>query len=229
MSHTLFDPIDAERKQTLNAVAIELRERLPWLWTPGFSIGRIEGYEPGIFGTRAGTFDNINSYNALHEIAHAIELVKSEPTAWKRRLGVTSFGMRIKSYQTIAGKRYYEPETLQATQRECRVGAIQLHLLQAGGYKDDDFKTHFVETLKYMADSYLGGASILNAHDPAKYTSENKTWVNLRTTLIDQEYKKHTPESIQTTWLEVSHHLAKKKFTADYASPIVCSDTVLSL
>ena len=225
MSLALFDPIEAERKQTIEEVAIELRERLPWLWTKGFAIARIEGYEPGVFGSRAGTFDNINVYNVLHEVSHAIELVASEPTMWKRRLGQPNFGMRIKSYQTVAGERYYEPVTMQATQRECRVGAIQLHLLQAGGYKHEDFKKDFVEVLKYMADSYYGGDSILNAHDPAKYTRGQKQWVAARTRIIESEYKKYTPASIESVWGDVAQYLAKKDFELDSKVLSFQSDT----
>lgn len=215
MSLALFDSLDAEKKQPLSAVAVELRERLPWLWAPGFAIGRVEGYKPGFFGARAGTNDNINAYNVLHEVSHAIELVGSEPLTWKRRLGQPNFGMQIKSYQTVSGKRYYEPETMQATQRECRVGAIQLHLLQAGGYSHENFKMDFVEVLKYMADSYFGGDSILNAPEPEKYTPGQKIWVSTRATIIDNEYNMHTPESIQRIWSDVAKHLAKKDFNIE--------------
>lgn len=193
-------------------MAVELRERLPWLWAPGFAIGRVEGYKPGVFGARAGTYDNVNAYNVLHEVSHAIELVGSEPLMWKRRLGQPNFSMRIKSYQIVGGERYYEPRTMQATQRECRVGAIQLHLLQAGGYSHENFKTHFVEVLDYMADSYFGGDSILNSPDPKKYTPRQKIWVNTRANIIDQEYNTHTSESIQRIWSNVAKHLAKKDF-----------------
>lgn len=226
MSLALFDPIDADTKKPFEAIAVELRERLPWLWTPGFAIARIEGYEPGFFGCRAGFHDSLSAYNALHEISHAIEMVKSEPTQWKRRLGQSNFGMRIKSFQTVMGERYYEPVTMQATQRECRVGAIQLHLLQAGGYNCDNFKTDFVEVLKYMADSYYGGDSISNAHEPEKYTAGQKKWVNTRAKIIEKEYKTYTPESIQLAWQEVSKHLSKKDFDLDSKSPVYRADTV---
>lgn len=215
MSLALFDPIDANRQQPFKAISIELRERLPWLWRPGFAIARTEGYKPGFFGCRAGMPDNLDVYNVLHEISHAIEMVKSEPTMWKRRLGQDNFGLRIKSYQTVAGQRYHEPITMQATQRECRVGAIQLHLLQAGGYNSDNFKTDFVTVLKYMADSYFGGDCILNTYDPEKYTTKQKKWVNVRTKIIEQEYKKYTQESIQLVWTGVTDFLAKKDFDLD--------------
>lgn len=229
MSLALFDPLDADRKQSFEAIAIELRERLPWLWTPGFAIAKIEGYEPGHFGCRAGLYDSLNAYNALHEVSHAIEMVGSEPDKWKRRLGQSNFGMRIKSFQTVMGERYYEPETMQATQRECRVGAIQLHLLQAGGYTHENFKTHFVEVLKYMADSYYGGDSILNAHEPEKYTAGQKKWVKARMKIIEQEYKKHTPESIQQVWGDISKHLAKKDFDLESKAAVFRSSTVPSM
>lgn len=215
MSLSLFDPIDAQAKLSMDALAIQLRERLPWLWTSGFGVARIEGYQPGVFGARAGTMD-ASVYNVLHEVAHAIELVESEPATWKRRLGQPNFGMRIKSYQTVMGQRYYEPKTMQATERECRVGAIQLHLLQAGGYQHSTFKKKYVEVLKYMADSYFGGDCILNSHDPAKYTEGEKEWVRLRTELFDNAYAQYTPQRVQAVWDEVAKHLAKKGFELKY-------------
>ena len=215
MSLSLFDPIDANTKLSMDELAVQLRERLPWLWTPGFGVARIEGYQPGVFGARAGTFD-ASVYNVLHEVAHAIELVGSEPTMWKRRLGQPNFGMRIKSYQTVMGERYHEPKTMQATERECRVGAIQLHLLQAGGYVHVSFTKKYVEVLKYMADSYFGGDCILNSHDPKKYTDGEKEWVRIRTKLLKDAYAQYTPSRVQEVWGEVAKHLAKKGFELEY-------------
>lgn len=212
MSLALFDPISSETKAPLDAIAIELRERLPWLWNEGFALSRIEGYQPGMFGCRAGFHDSLNAYNALHEISHAIELVGSEPTMWKRRLGQPNFGMRIRSYQTIAGERYYEAVTMQATERECRTGAIQLHLLKAGGYTNREFTSNFVRVLKYMADSCFGGNSILNANDPSKYTKGQKEWVNTRKELLLSAYKKYSIEDIEHTWKDICNHLTKKDF-----------------
>lgn len=210
MSSTLFDTVSAHDKLSMDELAVQLRERLPWLWTPGFNIARIEGYAPGVFGARAGTFD-ASAYNVLHEVAHAIEMVKSEPTQWKRRLGKSNFGMRIKSFQTIGGERYYDAVTMQATQRECRVGAIQLHLMEAGGYDSNSFVRRYVEVLKYMADSCFGGDSILNAHVPEKYTPGQQEWVRVRTQLLQEAYAQYTQESVQDLWATISKHLAKKE------------------
>ena len=229
MTLAIFESLHADKKQSFEAICIELRERFPWLWTPGFNVGAIEGYIPGVFGCRAGPHENLNVYNVLHEVSHAIELLKSEPSAWTRRLRKTSFGMRIKSYQTIGGVRYHEAETMQATQRECRVGAIQLHLLQAGGYRNNKFKNDFIETLKYMADSHLGGDSILNAHDPKKYMTGQKQWFSTRLNLIEHEYKVYTPESIKLAWAKVSHQLAKRHFKSAPYPLLANNDPELSI
>lgn len=216
MTLALFESADVHATLTMEDLALQLRERLPWLWAPGFNIACIEGYRPGVFGARAGTLD-ANAYNVLHEVAHAIEIVNSDPQRWKRRLGQSDYGMRIKSYQTIAGERYYEPVTMQATERECRVGAIQLHLLQAGGYATESFVQRYVVVLKYMADSCFGGSSILNARDPAKYTPAQQEWVRTRTQLLEAAYAQYTPQSIQDIWSEVTKVLAKKNVDLPHA------------
>ena len=212
-ANLLFDPIPASRKQPLASIAQELSERLPRLVAmSGFVIGRNEGYQPGVFGARAGLYDDLNVQNVLHEVAHAIEMKHSTPTRWKHRLNDLNYGMRIKSFQTVLGERYHEPRTTQATERECRVGAIQLHLLEMGGYRADQFTGSFVRSLKYMADSYLGGDCILNAYEPDKYTDGQKEWVRLRTEWLQQEYLRHTPDSIYLDLADIVGHLHKKKF-----------------
>lgn len=105
---------------------------------------------------------------------------------------------------------------MQATERECRVGAIQLHLLQAGGYVHASFTKKYVEVLKYMADSYFGGDCILNSHDPKKYTDGEKEWVRIRTKLLKDAYAQYTPSRVQEVWGEVAKHLAKKGFELEY-------------
>lgn len=165
-----------------------------------------------VYSARAGLYDDLNVQNVLHEVAHAIEMKHSTPTRWKHRLNDLNYGMRIKSFQTVLGERYHEPRTTQATERECRVGAIQLHLLEMGGYRTDQFTGSFVRSLKYMADSYLGGDCILNAHEPDKYTDGQKEWVRLRTEWLQQEYLRHTPDSIYLDLADIVGHLHKKKF-----------------
>lgn len=106
-ANLLFDPILASRKQPLASIAQELSDRLPRLVAmPGFVIGRNEGYQPGVFGARAGLYNDLNVQNVLHEVAHAIEMKHSTPTRWKHRLNDLNYGMRIKSFQTVLGERY---------------------------------------------------------------------------------------------------------------------------
>ena len=81
-----------------------------------------------------------------------------------------------------------------------------------GGYRTDQFTGSFVHSLKHMADSYLGGDCILNAYEPDKYTDGQKEWVRLRTEWLQQEYLRHTPDSIYLDLADIVGHLHKKKF-----------------
>jgi hypothetical protein len=204
----LFDPILPRRKQTLPAIELELRERLPWLWQPAFKINRCEGYDGESFGARAGFYDDLNVLNVLHEVSHACEMTLLPTHVWRRRVKQTTWGLRIKSFNTVGGERYYEPATLQATERECRVAGIQLHLLEMGGYDTFGFCEDMVIALKYMDDAYFGGDTILNAHEPEKYTAGNKEWVALRRALIEAAYRAFTKEDIQERWSSVMSWLA---------------------
>jgi hypothetical protein len=66
------------------------------------------------------------SYMALyHEISHAIEIVNKHP----ERLALNYFGMSVKTQVEVAGNFYDQPVTTQATERECRVNAIQAKLM----------------------------------------------------------------------------------------------------
>lgn len=213
VTFALFDPVLASRKQSLAAIAQELQSRLGgYLQVPGFAIGRHEGYRPGSFGARAGFQDDMSAQNVLHELAHAVELLHSSPTQWKRRLGFDNFNLRIRSYQTVAGQKYYEPVTTQSTERECRVGAIQLHLMEQAGYDTSDFTRSFVRSLRYMSDSYLGGDSILNTESSLDYTPQQQQWVALRTMWVESQYAQHSAQSIRADIALVCEHLSKKNF-----------------
>ena len=206
----LFDCISADVDKPFDEVFMEVKTRLPWLCDKNFKAGRHEGYKPGNFGSCAGLADNVNAYNLLHEVAHAFEIMESEPLKWKARLALPNFGMRIKSYQTFGGQRYYEPKTMQATIRECRVGGIQKYLQQLAGYDISTFDEEFTRTLVYMSDSYFGGSSILNSHDPAKYTKEEKEWVQTRVDLINKSFNNTSLEKLQNQWVQISAIFEKR-------------------
>lgn len=205
----LFDKISASTKQPIYKIKAEISERLPWLVHPAFKIGRHEGYSGDSFGASAGLIDNTTSKNVLHEVAHAVEITRLPQRIWRRRVKHAQFEMRVKSYNEVLGDRYYEPVTMQATERECRVGGIQLRLLEMGDYDTEGFVEDFVITLKYMADYYMGGSCPLNTHDPADYTDEHKRWIKTRTDLVLQAYNEYTPEVIQQQWSEVMGWLGR--------------------
>lgn len=207
----LFDLINAEKKQSLKAIRSDLQERLPWLIQPGFYIGRHEGYDGRAFGARAGPHDNINTKNVLHEVAHAVELTLLPTKVWKRRIKYPQYNMKVKSFVTVMGERYYEPVTMQATERECRVGGIQLRLLEMGDYQTKDFTEEFTITLKYMADYYMGGSCPLNTPDPADYDEQQQLWFDTRVALIKQSYDRFTPQEITERWSSVMTFLNKSK------------------
>lgn len=205
----LFEPISADENQSIAEVANVLRERLPWLWEPAFKIGAHEGYDGRSFGARAGTLENVNLKNVLHEVSHAVELTLLPTRVWKRRIKRAQYELRIKSYNDLFGQRYYEPVTMQATERECRVGGIQLRLLEMGDFDTKDFVQDFAITLKYMADYYEGGSCPLNQHDVSKYNEEQRRWLNTRVDLIMKAYNEFTPEIIMSRWHEVMAWLGK--------------------
>lgn len=194
---------NSEEKQPLHAIEGALRERLPWLWQPAFKIDASEGFIDFVFGARAGPEDNLNALNVLHEVSHAIEITQSKPRSWKRRLCLPNHGLEITTFQTILGKRYLEPTTMQCTERECRVAGIQQHVLEMGGFDTRSFANDFVLTLRYLPDSHLGGDSVMNAHDPYEYTDEQKRWVQTRLSIVKASYDTWSAFTIQAQWSKV--------------------------
>jgi hypothetical protein len=193
---------DCEALQSLDDIVAELKTTLPWLWHSRFNVGAHQGYhgDTRTFGACAGFSYHLRTYNVLHEVAHAIEMTLLTPDVWHERITLDDFGMQILSYQDVMGERIYEPMTMQPSKRECRVGGIQLRLLEAGGYDTSDFVEKYVVTLKYMADSHFGGSCPLNTHDPADYNDKQKKWVAVRTKAVMAAYEAFTVEDLQSRW-----------------------------
>ena len=116
---------DGTNEQSFDAVVAEAKMRLPWLWLDGFRVADAAGYDGNSFGVIAGPHTNKTVWNLTHEVAHMIEMTTLSSSTWKRRSSVSAFGMRIKTSVTIGGRVYYEPATMQATERECRVEAFR--------------------------------------------------------------------------------------------------------
>lgn len=207
MTRNAFQYMSSENIAKFEDVVLDVKNRLPWLLESHLNISPDEGYAPGVFGSRAGTSDNITAYNLLHEISHAFEIMDSEPLKWKDRLAKDNFGMKIKTYATVMGIRYYEPNTMQATLRECRVGGVQKFLTQQGGWDTSDFNEEFIQSLVYMSDSLMGGSSILNSHEPEKYSDGNKQWVKVRSDAIDASFKSCSLGNLKEKWILISSFL----------------------
>jgi hypothetical protein len=202
MSTTLDQLRDCETLQPLEDIINELKTTHSWLWHPHFKVGPNQGYDgyTRMFGACAGFSYHLRAYNVLHEVAHAIEMTLLPQEDWHERILLDDFGMQILSYQDVMGQRIFEPMTMQPSKRECRVGGIQLRLLEAGGYDISDFVEKYVVTLKYMADSHMGGSCPLNTPDPAKYNDKQKQWVAVRTKAVMAAYEAFTLDDIQSRW-----------------------------
>lgn len=110
----------------------------------------MSGYADYIFGARAGP--NVAIDNLFHELAHAAEF---GPEDFSRRCFMGSFWFKVPKVKVLGGY-YPQFNTGQATEREFRTCAYQLHLMQAAGMKRDpkQFADYMGNTvLPYMPDA----------------------------------------------------------------------------
>lgn len=201
MNETKPPLLNPEAFQSVDAIEATLRDRLPWLWYPAFEIGPNEGYDGRRFGARAGPLEAKTCSNVLHEVGHAVEMTLLPSRIWKRRVRLPQFELRVRSYLDIGADRYYEPRTMQPTERECRVGGIQLRLLEAGGFATASFVRNYGITLRYMADWWFGGSYPSHPQEPQKrWSTEERRWLDLRKSLVRKAYKQFTLPDIQKRW-----------------------------
>ena len=83
-----------------------------------------------------GSYSSIE-VGLLHEIAHAVQLKRSDYPRLKRG---SFFKQPRSSTNTVLGRTYYEPSSSEPTIRECEVFAIQLVLLEHLRYEIDHTK-----------------------------------------------------------------------------------------
>jgi len=114
-------------KNQVGQEILKVVEDNEWLNHPFFQFNDHEGYIRYNFGFRAGPSYDI--FNVLHEVAHAIEL----PSNQIDRLRVDNYGLDYaeSAMVYINCSSFCEPKTMQATERECRVFAIQKHITEA--------------------------------------------------------------------------------------------------
>lgn len=111
---------------------------------------------PWSFGILSGPATSFEGAT-LHEIAHAIQLKKKD---YRSRL--TTFGrfqQPKSSTQTIMGRDYYEPHTMEVALCEAEANGIQLVLLEMLGYEIDHaaYFQYWAKVAKYLPDWYQGG------------------------------------------------------------------------
>lgn len=101
-------------------------------------------YESGrlTLGMRSGPSQDMT--NVLHELAHLVEIEDD-------RIGSNNWGLRIRRVE-ILGRLVIDPQTPQATQRECRVFGIQARMMEAVGIPYD--MDEFVDLNKWLPDHY---------------------------------------------------------------------------
>ena len=206
----IFQFKDARRKQSVERSEQELRQALPWLWVPGFRIGANEGFDGRVFGARAGYRDDTSVYSLLHEVGHAVEMTLLPSRIWKRRVCRPNFEMRVRGRATVCGVPHEEAKTMQATERECRVGGMQMTLLASGGYATQDFVSRFCESLHHMADWYMGGSLPQRGKDTSQLSQEERQWLSAREQLIGAARERFTLADIQDRWATVMAWMYKK-------------------
>jgi hypothetical protein len=165
--------------------------QLPWL-KKSLKIGAFEGYDgKGTFGFRLAGSDFFS--HVAHEVAHALEIVG---TGREKHLFSDHWGMDIKSTIEVAGIPYKEPQTLQATERECRVVGIQKRIMEMAGDPNAEALTGYMAhiLLKWMPDWIFGGR-------------EKAERLQTRYDLIEIAYKAWDEERIVKAWEQVSAKL----------------------
>lgn len=108
-----------------------------------------EGYSDFTFGGRAGP--NIEFSALCHDLAHAVEF---GPEAFDERCGPWGrFVFHVREIE-IMGNLYPEPQTGQATERECRVFGIETKLYDLFGvrYELDEFCRSAHRLCGYLPD-----------------------------------------------------------------------------
>ena len=110
-----------------------------------------EGYERSSdslvpkFGVR---WNEMISYQAYyHEVSHAIDMIEES----QDRLLLPFYGLGVKTKVEVNGQYYDQPITTQATERECKVNAIQAKLM-AHIFEVDE-KIMLEEVIKESADA----------------------------------------------------------------------------
>lgn len=142
--------------------------------------------QPWTFGYESGPIFSFETAT-LHEIGHAIQLKKAQ---YKSRVGNFQRFRRPKSScQTIMGREYYEPVSIEGSLVEAEAIGINLVLLEMLGYEIDKpmYYQDWAYTLRHTQDWYAGRDDRLTILQMA-IEMQYLIWKNQRA-LMEQRYK----------------------------------------
>lgn len=179
----------------------ELEARLPWLFQPAFALGDFTGYN-GSFGVRSGPCKG-SLFAITHEVAHAIEITLLPARQWRRRLRMRDFNMRVRGIVVVGNQHIFEAQTMEATMREIRTGAIQYWLLKSAGYDVTHFVNYTVSLMRHMADCDHGEGSCPINVPKSGYTPAQAHWIAARTALLNEAIAAADLTDIQARWGKV--------------------------
>lgn len=172
-------------------------------------------------------------YSLYHEFSHLIEIIEDEPD----RIFRDSFGLGCVTKIEVSGELYDQPITIQATERECRVLAIQIKLM-AYIFKIDEnlllktFQEKETNALKYMSDFYNIDL-ITTFEDKLSLIESEKLRIEFLNKIIDQEFNKISIEEILNKIEKVKDIRNYKNWTneklSDYAYHNVSIEAIKKL
>lgn len=175
-------------------------ERLDIAGHPGLRVSRkVEGYRDYTFGCRAGP-SRASVRNLAHELAHAAEFGAGN---FSKRCFMGSFVFKVRKVK-VMGQLYPEPRTCNATKRELRTFALQLHLLQHAGEKID--VAAFVREAAQAMTRFMYDWHII----PGAEGEDRLAWCEMQ---IRKHYKKTSPHGAISEikgWLDATQLRLKR-------------------
>lgn len=159
---------------------------------------RNNDYTKPLFGTKFAMYHQLAAF--YHEYAHAIDISMEDPHRLLRR----SFGMHYQTTVTVFDREYDQPITYQATNRECRVMAIQAKLYSHVFNIPEELA--LLETLEKSSKSLLLMEDTINIRPPEDYSLKEKDDFrhNVIKELITEHFKNLSIDNILKQTFTVS-------------------------
>lgn len=152
-----------------------------------------------------------NFYSLYHEFSHLIEIVDTDP----EKIFKEGFDLNCTTKIKVNDNYYEQPITTQASERECRVLAIQIKLMSHIFNIEDKFLLDYflkneVSSLKYVHDFYnikIDDNSTLSLKEQEEYR------INVLKNIIKKEFNTISIEEILKKIEKVNYFKNYKKWT----------------